>query len=95
MSWIWKVLFSALWGEIVKPLIKFLLSKVGGTVYQIAKDVVKSIELDPSIIKDEDKRRTAYEAVKKRLEDEGKLVRDSVINLAIELAVQAYKKRWP
>ena len=89
MSVFFKVLFTALWGEIVKPLIRFLLSKVGGSVYAIAKDVVKSIELDPSIILNVDKRRVAFEAVKQRLEDEGKVVRTSIINLAIELAVQA------
>jgi hypothetical protein len=95
MSWLWKIFFSALWAEIVKPLIRFLLSTVGGTVYKIAKDVVQAIELDPLIVKDEEKRRIAYEAVKTRLKSEGKVVGDSVINLAIELAVQAFKKRWP
>ena len=94
MSYLFKVFFSALWGEIFKPLIKWLLNQVGGRVLEIAKDVVQSIELDPSLVLDEDKRRTAFEAIKQRLEDEGKEVRDSLINLAIELALQAIKKRW-
>ena len=94
MSYLFKVFFSALWGEIFKPLIRWLLNQVGGRVLEIAKDVVKSIELDPSLVLDEDKRRTAFEAIKQRLTDEGKEVRDSLINLAIELALQAIKKRW-
>ena len=94
MSYLFKVFFSALWGEIFKPLIRWLLNQVGGRVLEIAKDVVKSIELDPSLVLDEDKRRTAFEAIKQRLKDEGKEVRDSLINLAIELALQAIKKRW-
>ena len=94
MSYLFKVFFSALWGEIFKPLIRWLLNQVGGRVLEIAKDVVQSIELDPSLVLDEDKRRTAFEAIKQRLTDEGKEVRDSLINLAIELALQAIKKRW-
>lgn len=89
-----KILFSALWKELFQPLIRFFLKKVGGLLLEIAKDTVKSIQLDPSLISDSIKRATAFAAIKQRMRDEGKEVSDSMVNLAIELALQSIKKRW-
>jgi len=94
MTWLWKVFFSALWGEVFKPLIRYALSTIGGKVVEHAKWAVQYVLDHPEVIGDDDKRRIAREILQSRLESDGKAISDSLANLFIELIVQWEKKRW-
>jgi len=58
----------------------------------LAIQVVSELQYDPSIITNEDKRKIAFERIKVLAKAKGISVKDSLINLAIELAVQYLKK---
>lgn len=94
MNLLWKAFFSALWSEILKPLIRIAVSKLGGAITDAAKSAVASVQADPALIRDADKRDKALEILKDKLLQDGREISDSLGNLFIELAVQAYKKRW-
>jgi hypothetical protein len=62
----------------------------------LAKQVVAEIEADPSVIIDEDKRKEAIARIKDYAGQQGMFLRDSIINFAIELAVQYWDEiGWP
>jgi len=88
-----KILFTVVWKEVLGPVVRYFLNRVGGRVLEIARETVTSIMLDPSLISDDKKRSEAFRIIKDKLRAEGLEARDSTINLAIELAVSATKKR--
>ena len=94
MNLILKALFSALWAEIFKPLLRVALSKYGGAVMDAARSAVASVQADPNLIRDSEKREVALIIMKDKLLQEGREISDSLGNLFIELALQAIKKRW-
>jgi len=94
MNLLWKAFFSAIFAEIIKPLLRLALSKYGGVLMDAAKSAVASVQADPDLIRDSDKRELALEILKDKMLQEGREVSDSLGNLFIELALQAIKKRW-
>lgn len=94
MTLILKAFFSALWGEVFKPLFKITLSTLGGAIIEEAKFAIEYVQEHPEVFNDEDKRRVAREIMQSRLKSRGKEVRDSVCNLFIELVYQAFYRHW-
>lgn len=83
-----KLYMSKIWA-IIKPTVMAFLSKAGKEVLEMAMEIVT--ELSVSDLASEEKRKAAFEQIKDKLEAEGKVVGTSLINLAIELAVQRLK----
>jgi hypothetical protein len=87
-SWIGS-LFSSIFKKI-KPAVDELATEIGSMVLDKAIDIVK--KLDGYDMKSEDKRETAYKKIKMELDGFDDDIKDSVINYAIETAVQIVKK---
>jgi hypothetical protein len=83
-----KLYMSKIW-TIIKPTVMAFLSQAGKQVLDIAMEIVT--DLAKSDLSSDDKRKAAFDAIKDKLEAEGKVVGNSLINLAIELAVQRLK----
>jgi hypothetical protein len=79
-----KLYMSKIW-TIIKPTVMAFLSQAGKQVLDIAMEIVT--DLAKSDLSSDDKRKAAFDAIKDKLEAEGKVVGNSLINLAIELAV--------
>lgn len=88
--------------NLFRPLVRELwvvLKKIisGGTEIALARlkelaiEAVLMVARDPSIIKDEDKRKKAFDVIKDKAAEKGIAVRDSLINLALEIAVSYLK----
>lgn len=83
-----KLYMSKLW-SVIKPSVMILLSEVGQMAMSIAVDIVK--DLATQDLSSSEKREAAFDGVKEQLEASGKTAGNSLINLVIELAVQALK----
>lgn len=83
-----KLYMSKIWA-FVKPTVMILLSEIGQRALAIAVDAVKDIALQD--LTNDEKRAAAFDTIRKTLEAEGKTAGKSIINLAIELAVQRLK----
>lgn len=83
-----KLYMSKLW-SVIKPSVMILLSEVGQMAMSIAVDIVK--DMATRDLSNSEKRELAFESIKEQLKARGKEAGNSVINLAIELAVQALK----
>lgn len=81
---------SKIW-TIIKPSVMVWLTGVGQQLLDMALDIVK--DLATTDLSNADKRDTAFDKIKDRLREEGKEVGDSLINLAIEIAVTKIKSR--
>lgn len=56
------------------------------------QDIIKEVQADPSLIEDEDKRREVFRRIKEAAVKAGlDAVKDSIINMAIEIVFQALK----
>lgn len=84
-----KVYFSNVWAYIV-PTLKQLLTDIGFRVVILAADAVEEVGKS-TIVGDVERRKAAYDKVVTQLRLEGKVAKDFLINLAIELMV-AYAK---
>jgi len=84
MKWLVKRFF--------KPFAKSMLQVVVG---ELAEFVIYVVRLFSHIdhLTDEEKRKKAFEAIKHEAKQRGLEIKDSAINLAIELAVQLIKGR--
>lgn len=77
-------------------MIKELIS--GGTelllaqLRELAIEAVLMVALDPGVVTDEDKRKKAFDIIKGKAITRGLSVRDSLLNLALELAVSYLKQ---
>ncbi len=89
--------------DLFRPLIKELWAMIkefisGGTelllaqLQEIAITAVKMVASDPGLITDSDKRKRAFDIIKAKAIEQGLGVRDSLINFAIELAVNYLKQ---
>ncbi len=76
--------------QLLKPLAKGLLKMVLGDLAEIAVYAVRELASYETLT-DQEKRRRAYESVKTEGLKRGRALRDSAINLAVELAVQLIK----
>lgn len=74
----------------VKILIGLILNLILGSFQKIARQVVSEINLTD--MTDAGKRSEAFRLIKERSIAEGKFLRDSIINLAIEMIVAQIKK---
>lgn len=77
-SWLFSFfssVFSGITGKVLEGLI------------DIARQVIKQLEDDPSFLTSSDKRQAAFERIKSKALEEGKELSSHAINLAIELAV--------
>jgi hypothetical protein len=87
ISWIGR-LFSSIWSK-VKPAVKSLATEAGELALDLAVKYVK--ELSYADLSSSDKRDAAFTMIKAELEEDGKEIGDSLINYAIETAVQTIK----
>jgi len=74
-----------------KIFINALLGMILGSLKKIALNTIK--DLDAQTITNDEKRAIAFQTLKDAAKEEGKTLRDSLINLAIELAVSLLKKK--
>ena len=81
-------------GSFLLPFVKIFVSSAGQILGSIALDVVKQIAADPSMIKAGGlaKRQAAFDLIVKDLKSKGLELSTSVINAAIEAAVQKAKE---
>lgn len=77
--------------KIIEALIRLILKAVFPELLEIALAVVQEIQNDTSVVTNEEKRSRAFERIKAKLKDSEKDAKDSLINLAIELAVRYMK----
>jgi len=82
MKWLVKRFF--------KPFAKAMLQSLLGELADVAIYTVKQLS-NYETLSDEEKRKQAFEAIKTEALARGKQLKDSAINLAIELAVQIVK----
>lgn len=83
-----KLWASKVW-EILRPSVMVWLTSLGQRVLSIAMEVVT--ELQNTDLASEEKREAAFNQIKEKLVQEGKEVKNSLINLAIEIAVNKLK----
>jgi hypothetical protein len=88
--------FDALFGDVwdfLQPMFKLFMSQAGAMLGQIALGVVMDIAKDPSMVQSGGlaKRQAAFDKIAQELKDKGLIVAESMINAAIETAVQHVK----
>lgn len=83
-----KLWASKIW-SILRPSVMVWLTDLGQRVLNLAMEVVT--ELQKTDLASEEKRNAAFNTIKEKLEEEGKEVKSSLINLAIEIAVNKLK----
>lgn len=81
--------------KIIEALIRLILKAIFPELLDIALSVVSEIQNDPAVLTNEQKRTLAYERIKQKLKESEKDAKDSLINLAIELAVGYLKNLKP
>lgn len=87
-----KFFFSWLW-TFLKPMIVVFLSELGRAVAEAATAAVIEAANLPEGTTNEARRKTAFSLTSKTLTDAGLVARDSMINAAIEAALQALKTK--
>ena len=83
-----KLYMSKIWA-IIKPSVMAFLTTAGQQVLDLAVEIVSELQLGD--LTSDEKREAAFAQIKEKLAAEGKVVGNSLINLAIELAVQRLK----
>jgi hypothetical protein len=83
-----KLYWSKIW-TYIKPAVMVLLTEVGKRALAIALDVCT--QLATSDLSSSEKRDAAFKQIGDKLAEEGHTAASSLINLAIELAVQKLK----
>lgn len=76
--------------NVIKEIFSGAIEIALASLIEIAKEVVSDISL--STLTNEEKRKEAFDRVREYALSKGLDARESIINLAIELAVQALKK---
>lgn len=82
-------LVRALWGmlkQIFSGSVEMILAQIKDFTFKTVQ------ELDTATLTNEEKRKKAFRKIKRYAKEEGIAIRDSLINLAIEIAVQYLKK---
>ena len=82
------IIFSGLW-TFLKPVLIVLLNDVKDEVLEFALETVT--ELSAKNLTSWEKKDQAFELIKGKLEEEGKEVADSSVNLLLEMAVSKLK----
>ena len=74
-----------------KVFVNILLGMILGSLKKVALETIEG--LNSESITNDDKRRLAFNTLKEAAIKEGRALRDSLLNLAIELAVAYLKKK--
>ena len=90
-AWL-KDLINSLW-SVIKEIISSSAEVLLAQIKDLAIETCSKIQNDPSLLTNEDKRNAAFKEIKRTAEIRGLKVRDSLINLAIEIAVNFIKAR--
>lgn len=94
MGWKDKIdaFFSDAW-EFVAPLIRLFMSSAGQVLGQLALQAVMEIGKDPGMVGAGGlaKRQAAFDRIAQKAKEQGLVVAESMINAAIETAVQKAK----
>ena len=77
--------------KIIEALVRLILKAVFPELLDIAISVVEEIQKEPEVLTNEKKRKLAFKRIKEKLKESEKEAKDSLINLAIELAVNYLK----
>lgn len=85
---VFKLIMSNVW-VILKPMVLAFLSKSGTILLEVATEVVKNLAAQD--LSSSDKREQAFKTIKSTLKSRKVEVTDSLINAAIEIAVQKIK----
>jgi len=85
-----KFAFSKIW-DFLMPFIKAFLSDIGVLLARTAMEVVTEIQKDMPVANGDDKRREAFKRIEEKLKGQGIQIGASLINAAIEAAVQKIK----
>jgi len=78
-------------GNVLKTIFDQVLREFLSDIWDIVVSEVSNLDSIPDLL-DGEKRQRAFENIRDRIKAEGMNVKDSVVNLAIELAVQYLKK---
>lgn len=87
-----KAVSSGAW-DFILPFIKILLSSSGQILAQVAMDTVKQIAINNSNAPGAQKKAIAFDVISNSLTTQGIALGASVINMAIESAVQKLKEK--
>lgn len=87
-----KLVFSSIW-TFLEPFVKLFVSSAGQILSSVALDAVKMVAADPSMLKSGglEKRQAAFNIIVASLKAKGIEASTSIINAAIEAAVQKVK----
>lgn len=88
-----QLLWSDVW-DIIAPFVRLFLTKSGQALAEIALSAVVKVASDPSILTGEAKRNKAFNMILVELKARGITIATSVINTAIEVAVQKMKDQY-
>lgn len=83
-----KILMSSIW-VVLKPIFIQFMTSAGQLLLDVAVDIVK--DLANTDLSSSEKREAAFDRIKGELKVKGVEVKDSLINTAIEIAVQRIK----
>lgn len=87
-----KAVSSGVW-DFLLPFIKILLSNAGQILAQVAMDTVKQVAINNSNAPGDQKKAVAFDVISNSLKTQGIAMGASVINMAIESAVQKLKEK--
>ncbi len=86
-----KLVMSNVW-IFLKPIVDLFMSEVGKALREVAIEAVGSL-LSVDTLTNEEKRKEAFLIIVTRLKEKGIKLSDSVINMAIEVALQKLKTK--
>ena len=87
-----KAVSAGVW-DFILPFLKILVSQAGQILAQVAMDTVKQVALNNSNVPGDQKKAIAFDVISSSLKTQGIALGASVINLAIETAVQKLKDK--
>ncbi len=82
-----KLVFSGIW-DFVGPFVAMLLKQGGALLLTVAVDAVRNVSVSMPNASGSEKRDAAFNIIKGQMKEKGCDVATSVINSAIEVAVQ-------
>jgi len=85
-----KLVMSSAW-DFIRPFVLMLLSQGGQILAQVAMDTVTTVAANYASAPGEQKRQISFDLIRAQLQQQGVQLGASVINAAIEAAVQRLK----
>ena len=90
--WGWTTLtivWSGVW-KLIKPVVKMLVTEVKDEAIETVLEIVAAV--GTTDLSSKSKRDKAFELAKEKLQEGGKEIKDSTINLLVEMAVAKLKE---